>query len=119
MKKVTIIVITHNGKHHLKEVHLFKRRFDDGVAMRQICRNNSKGKNTLKMGMEYLSSQLAYILKNEPVWLPHAFLYNFVSFTALYMGKKEEFFPVWMKKRMSKHGELWYSVNQKIKINTS
>ena len=96
--------VYHSHKYDLSSA--FKRRFDDGAAMSQICRGSS-GTGTFKKGIKYIFGEMSYVLKNKPIWLPYAILYDFVKFSSLYLGKNEKYLPIGLKKRISKHNGWW------------
>jgi rhamnosyltransferase len=97
--------------HEYKLISAFKRRFDDAAAMSQICGNNS-GTGSFKKGIKYIFGEMSYVLKNKPIWLPYAILYDFVKFSSLYFGKKEKYLPISLKKRISKHSRWWENAKE-------
>jgi rhamnosyltransferase len=90
--------------HNYSLISAFKRRFDDGVAIKQICGSSS---SNLANGFKYLSKQMKYLTKNSPLSIPYTILYDISTFAGLSLGKKEHLIPTRIKKRMSKHGAWW------------
>ena len=100
--------------HEYNLISAFKRRFDDAAAMSQICGNNS-GTGLFKKGTKYIFGEMSYVLKNKPIWLPYTILYDLVKFSSLYLGKKEKYLPISLKKRISKHSGWWGNENKSIR----
>jgi rhamnosyltransferase len=90
--------------HNYSLISAFKRRFDDGVAIKQICGSSS---SNLAKGFKYLSKQMEYLVKNSPFSISYAILYDISIFAGFSLGKKEHLIPMVLKRRMSKHGEWW------------
>jgi len=88
--------------HNYSIISIFKRRFDDGVAMKQICGNAKGG---VSIGLSYLRSEMKHLIKNNVVWIPYALFYDFAKFMGLTLGKHYECIPNTLRKRMSKHSD--------------
>ena len=97
--------------HEYNLISAFKRRFDDAAAMSQICANSS-GTKSFKKGVKYIYGEMGYVLKNKPIWLPYAILYDLVKFSSLYLGKKEKYLPISLKRRISKHSRWWENAKE-------
>jgi len=97
--------------HEYNLISAFKRRFDDAAAMSQICANSS-GTKSFKKGVKYIYGEMGYVLKNKPIWLPYAMLYDLVKFSSLYLGKNEKYLPTGLKKRISKHSGWWENAKE-------
>jgi rhamnosyltransferase len=89
--------------HNYSLISIFKRRFDDGVAMKQIC---DSGGVALE-GLLYLFGEMKYLLRNHKIWIPYALVYNFVRLAGVALGKHYEYIPNVLRKRMSKHKGWW------------
>ncbi len=90
--------------HDYSLISSFKRRFDDGVAMKQIF---GKGNSSASIGFDYLSKQIIHLAKYSPFSILYALIYDLSVFTGLSLGKKENLIPTGLKKRMSRHSEWW------------
>lgn len=90
--------------HNYSIISVFKRRFDDGVAMKQIC---GSGRVALK-SLSYFVSEIKYLMKYHGLWLPYAMIYNFARFTGFGLGNYYEYIPNTFRRRMSKH-EWWWT----------
>ena len=102
-------VVYHSHEYNL--ISAFERRFDDAAAMSQICRDSS-GTASFKKGVKYIINEMSYVLKNKPIWLPYAVLYDLVKFSSLYLGKNEKYLPISLKKRISKHSGWWENAKE-------
>jgi rhamnosyltransferase len=94
--------VYHSHDYNLTSV--FKRRFDDGAAIKQICGNSGGFAST---GLSYLCSEMKYLLRNHKIWIPYALVYDFVRFAAVVLGKHYEYIPNALRRRMSKHKGWW------------
>jgi len=92
--------------HNYSIISAFRRRFDDGVAMKQICGNS--GGVALK-GLSFLFNEMKHLLKNHKIWIPYALVYNFARFAGVALGKHYEYIPNMLRRRVSKHSGWWSS----------
>jgi len=95
------IKVYHSHRYSL--ISGFKRRFDDGVAMRQICDSGS----VASRGFSYLINEMKYLSKNYSQWVPYALVYDFVRFTGFALGKNYGYVPNVLRKKISKHSGWW------------
>ncbi len=97
-----------NHSHSYPITTIFKRRFDDGVAIKQIYGNKSStSRKTLTMSINYFSGQMKYLAKNSPIYIPYSIIYTLFVFSAISLGKKEDLIPLAVKRKISKH-EMWW-----------
>ncbi len=89
--------------HNYSIVSAFKRRFDDGVAMRQICGSGG----VASKGLSYLVGEMKYLLKNHKIWIPYAIVYNLARFAGVALGKNYEYIPNVLRRKISKHKGWW------------
>ncbi|MCD6493652.1 MAG: glycosyltransferase family 2 protein [Archaeoglobaceae archaeon] len=75
--------------HNYSIISTFRRRFNDGVAMKQIC---GSGKVTSK-GLSYFVGEMKYLLKNHKIWVPYALVYNVARFAGVFLGMHYEYIP--------------------------
>lgn len=94
-------VVYHSHKYSI--VSGFKRRFDDGVAMKQIC---DSGGGTSK-GMDYLVNEMRYLLRRHKKWVPYALVYDFARFAGFGLGRNYKRIPGPLRRRVSKHKDWW------------
>lgn len=85
----------------------FKRYFDIGVFYFQNNWLLDEFGKPEGEGMKYVKSELAYIIKNNPVFLPVAIASHFFKFAGYKMGKLEKFIPLSIKKSLSMHKSFW------------
>jgi len=91
--------------HNYTIISAFKRRFDDGVAMKQICGSGG----VASKGISYLISEIKYLMRNHKIWIPYALIYNLARFAGFALGMRYEYIPNVLRKRMSKHSSWWNS----------
>jgi rhamnosyltransferase len=89
--------------HDYSIISAFKRRFDDGVAMRQICGSGG----VASKGLSFLFSEIRYLQKNHKIWIPYALVYNIARFAGVALGKNYGIIPNALRKTMSKHKKWW------------
>ena len=75
--------------HNYSIISTFRRRFNDGVAMKQIC---GSGKVTSK-GLSYFVGEMKYLLKHHKIWVPYALVYNVARFAGVFLGMHYEYIP--------------------------
>ncbi|WP_081410940.1 glycosyltransferase [Desulfotruncus alcoholivorax] len=85
----------------------FKRYFDIGVfhGREQWIREafgQAEGE-----GLKYIVSELKYLWANGKNFIPKACLQNLCKILGYKLGFKEEFFPLWLKKRLSMNRQHW------------
>jgi rhamnosyltransferase len=90
--------------HNYSITSIFKRRFDDGVAMRQIF---GKSGGVTSRGLIYLLSEIKYLTNNYKSWIPYALIYDLAMFTGLTLGKYYQYVPYKLRTKMSRHKDWW------------
>lgn len=96
--------------HNYSVISIFKRRFDDGVAMKQICGLSRVSSE----GLFYLISEMEYLMKNHRLWIPYALVYSIAEFAGITLGMHYESIPNALRERMSKHGGWWKECPKKL-----
>jgi len=92
--------------HNYDIISVFKRRFDDGVAMRQIC----KLSNTILISskaISYFINEMKYLFKSHRKWIPYSLLYNFARSFGFFLGINYERIPNILRRKLSKHKDWW------------
>jgi len=96
-----------NHSHDTSTKNLFKRYFDFGVSHSEI----GNTKNKLKYagaGFSIFMGTLKYlIVKGQMTWIPKAFLYYFVKFSGLILGRNHKYIPKILKIRLSAYKWYW------------
>lgn len=96
-----------NHSHDKSSINLFKRYFDFGVSFSEIGNVKNKSKFVGK-GFSMFMDELKYlIVKGQITWIPKAFLYYFVKFSGLILGKNHKYIPKVLRIRLGDHGEYW------------
>ncbi len=93
--------------HYYNIISVFKRRFDDGVAMKQICNIDASTFSISLKGLSYFVNEMKYLLKKHKSWVPYSLVYNFARFLGFFLGMNYEYIPNFLRKRLSKHKEWW------------
>jgi rhamnosyltransferase len=83
--------------HNYSITSVFKRRFYDSIAMKQICNSSVAASK----GFLYLLNEMKYLMKNHKAWIPYALVYNFARFTGFGLGLNYKRIPSVIEKRMS------------------
>nr|MDO8062068.1 glycosyltransferase family 2 protein [Candidatus Freyrarchaeum guaymaensis] len=85
--------------HNYSIISAFRRRFNDGVAMRQICGSNG----IISRGFFYLLSEIKYLLRHNMIWIPYALIYEFAKFTGFLLGINYKHVPIMLRKKISEY----------------
>jgi len=85
----------------------FRRYFDTGVFHARApwllqTFGHAKGE-----GVRFVRSELSYLWREAPSWLPVALVANFVKWLAYKLGLIEAYLPLNLKRRCSMHKEYW------------
>jgi len=89
--------------HNYSVISAFKRRFDDGVAMKQICQN-MKNNYIITRGKDYFINEIKFLIKEHRKWIPYAILYNLARYLGIILGKNYEYIPRMLVKKLSRYG---------------
>jgi rhamnosyltransferase len=96
-----------NHSHDTSTINLFKRYFDFGVSHSEMGNAKNKSKFMGK-GFSIFMEELKYlIVKGQITWIPRAFLYYFVKFSGLMLGRNQKYIPKVLKIRLSGYRGYW------------
>ncbi|WP_407275613.1 glycosyltransferase [Halothiobacillus sp. DCM-1] len=89
---------------HLQEL---RRYFDIGVMhARESWMLDAFGAPEGEGG-RFVYSELRYLLKNNPWLVPSAVLRTMLKYLGYRLGRKETYFPLWVKRMLSMHTGYW------------
>ncbi|HBR3253110.1 TPA: glycosyltransferase family 2 protein [Klebsiella pneumoniae] len=93
--------------HNYSPIEEFKRYFDIGVfhADESWIRQNFSG--ATKEGQKFIVSELKYLLKKAPLWIPYACINNVMKFLGYKMGQNYSKLPRKLIKKLSMHKKYW------------
>lgn len=93
--------------HNYSPIEEFKRYFDIGVfhEMEPWIRENISGVGG--EGNKYILSELLFLLKNNPYWIPFACINNAMKFLGYNLGKRHKKLPTSIVKAFSMHKRYW------------
>jgi rhamnosyltransferase len=113
-------VVYHSHKYSLKGV--FHEYFDSGAVVPVIHRQE-KFKYSMKYffidGLKFILEEYKFMLKNGyGHWIPYAIFYDLTKFFGTFLGSKQKYMPIWMKKLLCKKKNHWDKYNDVIKEGT-
>ncbi|MGQ4842023.1 glycosyltransferase family 2 protein [Klebsiella michiganensis] len=93
--------------HNYSPIEEFKRYFDIGVfhTDEPWIRHSFGGAGG--EGKRFIISELKYLIKNSPSWIPVSFLYNMMKIIGFKMGKNYKVLPKYLIKKFSMHKRFW------------
>lgn len=93
--------------HNYTPVEEFKRYFDIGVFHRNepwIRRDFGGAEGE---GKKFIMSELQFLLKNAPLWVPLAFINNFMKIVGYKLGQQYQKLPAKLVRKLSMHKRYW------------
>lgn len=113
-------IVYHSHKYSLKNV--FHEYFDSGAVVPVIHREE-KFKYSMKYflidGLKFISEEYKFMLKNGyGHWIPYAIFYDLTKFLGTFLGSKQRYMPIRMKKFLCKKKNHWDKYNDVIKEET-
>jgi rhamnosyltransferase len=87
----------------------FKRYFDIGVFHAREPWIRQEFGQPAGEGVRFVRSELAYLMKTQPVLIPSALMRSVLKFAGYKMGTRERRWPLWLKRRLSMHAGYWKS----------
>lgn len=98
-------VVCHS--HNYSPIEEFKRYFDIGVfhTDESWIRNSFGGAGG--EGGKFLLSELMFLIKNAPAWIPFACINNFMKILGYKLGHHYKKLPISLTKKMSMHKKYW------------
>lgn len=99
----------HSHKYTLKAV--FQEYFDSGIAVPIIFDKGLFQYSTMDFvldGLKFIADQIKFMVSNGYLfYIPYALLYDLTKFLGLYLGSKERFMPLWLKRKLCKKKNHW------------
>jgi len=91
----------------------FRRYFDTGVfhACEPWIRGQFGGAGG--EGIKFIHSELAYLKKHAPLWIPRALLTNVCKLLGYKLGQKYSKLPIWLCKQFSMYKSYWLQNNNR------
>ncbi|EOI1122640.1 glycosyltransferase family 2 protein [Klebsiella oxytoca] len=98
-------VVRHS--HNYTPIEEFKRYFDIGVfhTDEPWIRKNSGG--AAGEGRKYIFSELKFLMQKAPLWIPYAFINNFMKISGYKLGQRYRILPKSFVKLFSMHTRYW------------
>ncbi|QPF26020.1 hypothetical protein SB6424_05131 [Klebsiella pasteurii] len=102
---VSDAIVKHS--HNYTPLEEFKRYFDIGVfhTNEQWIRNTFGGAGG--EGKKFIISELKFLLKNGPLWIPVAFINNSMKILGYKLGQNYKYLPNAIVKKCSMHKRYW------------
>ncbi|MFQ1061157.1 glycosyltransferase family 2 protein [Klebsiella pneumoniae] len=93
--------------HNYTPIEEFKRYFDIGVfhQMEPWIREATGGAGG--EGKKFILSELKFLVKNAPLWIPLAFVNNFMKIVGYKLGQKYKKLPGCVIRKCSMHKKYW------------
>ena len=102
---VSEAVVRHS--HNYSPIEEFKRYFDIGVFHTDESWIRERIGGASGEGRKFLLSEINYLLKNAPLWIPYACINNFMKILGYKLGLKYKKIPMKLIKKMSMHKGYW------------
>ena len=113
----TEAIVYHSHKYSLTGV--FKEYFDSGATMSVLRRESSLGYdiiNFIVAGIRFVGGEYKFMLKNGYwPWIPYAIIYDFMKFLGVFLGAKQQYMLLWMKRTLCKKKNHWDTYSNVIK----
>lgn len=102
-------VVFHSHRYTLKQV--FHEYFDSGATISVIHMDktiNYHLSNFTKDGLLFVYKEYTFMLsKGYWYWIPYAVIYDMMKFLGIFLGSKERYMPLWMKRMLCKKKNHW------------
>ena len=102
-------VVHHSNKYTIKSV--FQEYFDSGTAMPVM---RGEGDFDYSMGgfvvdgLKYVGGEYKFLLTNGHLrWLPYAVVCDIAKFSGVFLGSKQKYMPLWMRRALCKKKNHW------------
>lgn len=93
--------------HNYTPMEEFKRYFDIGVFQRDEAWIGREFGGAGGEGKRFLISEARYLLAKAPLWLPRAWVHDFLKIAGYKLGKNYKCLPTWLNRRFSMNGKHW------------
>ena len=98
-------VVEHS--HNYTPVEEFKRYFDIGVFHSNERWIRDKFSGASKEGQKFIVSEIKYLLKKAPIWIPYACMNNLMKMLGYKLGQLDNKLPKSTIKKLSMHKRYW------------
>lgn len=93
--------------HNYRPLEEFRRYFDIGVFHRDEAWIAEEFGGAGGEGKRFIVSELRYLLRHAPLWIPRACISNFCKILGYKLGKNHTKLPLGLKRRFSMHKGYW------------
>lgn len=93
--------------HNYSATEEFKRYFDIGVFHTDESWIQKEFSGAGGEGKKYIISEINFLLREAPLWIPVAFINNAMKFLGYKFGKMYKLFPLKIVKKLSMHKKYW------------
>lgn len=94
--------------HNYSPIEEFKRYFDIGVFHTDEPWIREKIGGAGGEGKKYILSEISFLLKEAPYWIPVSFINNAMKLLGYKLGKAYKLFPLRIVKMFSMHKRYWF-----------
>ena len=93
--------------HNYSVLQEFRRYFDTGVFHARSPWLLQTFGSAAGEGLRFVRTELAYLWRHAPAWIPSALLRTAAKLAGYRMGRLEAFWPQWFKRKCSMHQGFW------------
>jgi rhamnosyltransferase len=101
--------VYHSHKYSMKGV--FHEYFDSGAAMPALQQDKSLDYSMGRFvfdGVRFVLGEYKFMARNGHWhWIPYAIIYDLMKFLGIFLGSKQRYMPVWMKRILCKKKNHW------------
>lgn len=112
-------VVYHSHRYSLKKV--FQEYFDSGATMPIVYAGvaDYSMSHFISDGLKHIFKEYRFMFKNGyGHWIPYAIIYDIMKFLGVFLGSKQKYMPLWMKKALCKKKNHWDKYDSVIKEPT-
>lgn len=110
-------IVYHSHHYTLKKV--FQEYFDSGATMPVLSKDSVASHfmgGFLLNGMTFVFKEYKFMLTNGYwYWIPYAIIYDTMKFLGIFLGSKQKYMPLWMKRTLCKKKNHWDKYTDVIK----
>ena len=101
--------VYHSHKYSLKKV--FQEYFDSGATMPVLHKDKTLDYSMsrfIRQGVLFVFKEYQFMLTNGYwYWTPYAVIYDVMKFLGIFLGTKQKYMPLWMKRALCKKKNHW------------
>jgi len=104
--------------HHYSIKSVFHEYFDSGATMPIVNTGVAEYSmvDFIYDGLKYAYSEYKFMINNGYIhWIPYAVIYDIAKFLGVFLGSKQKYMPVWIKRALCKKKNHWDKYNDVIK----